>query len=522
MPRVHKGSGIREQDLVARAKVLREKVDGLLPRLTADCPRDRFDRLRSELEDVREDRDDADRLERRSRHGESMARAYAGLLHFYLEPKSPAIVSFPLPGGDASYAALAKTEREAEVAVQQSDDPSRLLLGYVDMTRRGFHFFATRRTLWCTGRSERPPDEFIQEKIGELPYRLVEAGGRRRLFCTHLQTGEPRPYLEVEWPGAEAVFRVCRRCAKPDRHLLAGLSEGVAVPDPSSAFPVSAALNVKCGDGDACVHGRLPPLPKNLVRGYETGKLGDSELLDAYLAELKPRIEKPDRATFVAGGTCFGDRREAFLAALGPTPVERRALERVFRDWTGYFEVDEASASRALERLWGQHAEEIMLAIVRDPAEARRLVDEARGAPGRVAEILKRVQKRSDEQEMLDTLPRYSRLTPEAAWADRIARTYRVQREAGAERTILQALPREGKERGIAFGFLVAFGRGAAHAWQFTPTEQEFGQALAGRARDLLTAAPDRYHAALDQLLSAAGVVAWGEPVPGGSPHPSG
>ncbi len=514
MPRVHRGSGIRSQDLISRAKALRESVDPLLPKLTPDCPRDRFDRLRAELEEVRENRDDESRLERLAKRGEAIARAYAGLLHFQLDPTTPAIVSFPLPGGDVSYAALARTEREAEVAVQQSDDPSRLLLGYVDWSRRGFHFFATRRALWCTGRSDRPPSEFVQEKLAELPYRMGPPDARGQVLCPHLQAGEPRPYLEVGWPGAGQVYRVCRKCAKGDRHLLSHLSDGVAVPDPAAEFPVSAALNVKCSDGDECVHGRLPELPRALVRAYEAGRRSDEELLDAYLNELKPRIERPDRPTFVAGGTCYGDRREAFVAALQPSPVERRALDRVFRHWTGYFEVDEPSASRALERLWGQHAEEILSAIVRDPEEVRRLVDEARGAPGRVAEILKRVQKRSDEQELLDTLPRYARLAPEAAWADRIARTYRVQKEAGAERTILQALPREGKERGLAFGFLVALGRGAAHAWQFTPTEQEFGQALSARARDLLTAPPEGYHAALDHLLSAAGVVAWGDRAP--------
>jgi hypothetical protein len=515
LPRAHKGSVIRDQDLKSRAKALRESVDGLLPRLSADCPPERFDRLRAELEEVRSARDDADRLERLTRRGEPLARAYAGLLKYYLDPETPVILSFPLPGGAASYANLARTDREAEVAVQQSDEPDRLVIGYVDWSRRGFHFFATRRVLHCTGRSERPPEEFLTEKVAELPYRLTATTARRRYQCAHLEAGEPRPFLEVGWPGAEAVFRVCRRCAKPDRHLLAGLSDGAVVPDPSASFPVAAALNVRCGEGDACVHARLPPLPRGLLRGYEGGKLGDSELLDAYLAELKPRIERPGRVTFVAGGVCYGGRRDAFLAALGPTPTEARALEAVLRDWSDYFEVDEPAASRALEKLWSQHAEEIMVAIVRDPTEAHRLVEEARGAPGRIAEILKRVQRRSDEQELLDALPRYARLTPEAAWADRIARTYRTQREAAAERTILQTLPREGKERGIAFGFLAALGRGGAHSWQFTPTEQEFGQTLAARARDLLTAPADGYHAALDRLLSAAGVVDWGEPAPG-------
>ncbi len=518
MPRVHKGSVIRSQDLLAQAKVLRQSVDPLLPKRTSDCPPERFDRLRAELEDVRAARDDADRLARLTKRGEPIPRALAGVLEYYLDPTTPTIVAFSLPAGEVSYANLARTDREAEVAVQQCDQPDRLLLGYLDWTRRGFHFFASRRTLWCTGPSERPPPEFRSEKISELPYKLVEDPAHHRFDCPHLAAGEPRPFLEVGWPGAGTSFRVCRRCTKADRHLLSSLSDGVAVPDPASAFPVSAELNVRCTAGPDCVHARLPELPRALEKGYTLGRFDDARLLDEYIGELRPRIERPGSPTFVAGGVCYGGRLPAFLDALRPSPAERRALERVLAGWDGYFEVDEPAASRALERLWADHAEEIVGAIVHDPADARRLVEEARGAPGRVAEVLKRAQRRTEEQELLDALPRYQRLVREAEWADHVARVYRTQREGGAERAILQALPREGKERGIAFGFLTALGRGSAHGWQFTPTEQEFGQALAARARDLLTATPAEYHGALDRLLLAAGVANWGETAGRGVP----
>ena len=510
MARIHKGSGVREQDLLARARTLAGSVDPLLPRLVAGCPPERFDRRRAELEEVRSVRDDARRLERLSRWGDPLARAYAGLLKFALEPSTPVVVSFSLPGGEVSFAPLARTDREAEVAVQQFDDPSRLLLGYIDWARKGFHFFAGRRTLWCTGPSNRPPEEFRTEKIGGLPYRLVEDPAHHRFECVHLHDQEARPYLEVVWAGAESAFRVCRRCAKDERHLLSSLSDGTASPDPSEEFAVRVALNVRCGGGATCAHAQLPDLPRALRRDYELGRLSDARLLDAYVAEVRPRIERAPGPTYVARGVCYGADLAGFLEALRPSPVERRALERVLADRGGYFEVDEPSASRALERLWSDHAEAILRSIVDDPAVVRRLVDEARGAPGRVAEVLKRAQRRSEERETLEALPRYARLAREAAWVDRVAREYRTHREAGAERAILQSLPREGKERGLAYGFLVALHRENAHAWQFSPTEKEFGNSLADRVHLLLAASATDYHAALDRLLQQAGVVDWG------------
>lgn len=510
MARIRRGSGVREADLLARAKALRQTVEPLLPKLTPDCPSDRFDRLRAELEEVRASSEETKRLERLARHGESIARAYAGLLRFALEPKPPAVVAFPVPGGEVSYAPLARTEKEAEVAVQRSDDPAHLILGYLSWARRGFHFFATRRALWCTGRSPQPPADFVTEKIAEQPYRLVEEPGARRWSCSHLAAGESRPYLEVAWPGADRAFRVCRRCAKDDRHLLASLSEGAVVPDPPTEFPVAASLNVRCTAGPACVHATLPELPRSLKGRYELGRLSDAQLVDEYLLELRPRLERGRGRTLVAAGTCYGPDVGAFLDALRPTGVERAALEAAFAEQDGYFELDEPSASRALEKLWSSHAETIVRAIVRDPAEAKRLLDETRGAPGRVAEVLKRAERRTAAQELLGTLPHYAHLVPEAAWADRIARLHRTGGAAAAERAIVETMPREGRVRGLAFGFLLALGRTGAHAWQFSPTEKEFGQALEARARALLEARPDGYHDALDGLLTAAGVAAWG------------
>ncbi|HXY46873.1 MAG TPA: hypothetical protein VEK13_03110 [Thermoplasmata archaeon] len=519
MARIRKGSGVREHDLTARAKVLRESIDSLLPRLTPDCPTDRFDRRRAELEEVRSARDDSKRLERMARWGDPLSRALAGLLKFYLEPSAPTVIGFEIHSGEVSFAALARTDREAEVAVQQSDDPDRLLLGYIDWARKGFHFFATRRTLWCTGRSATPPEEFRAEKVADLPYRLTEEAGQHRYVCAHLAAGEPRPYVEVGWPGANTAFRVCRRCAKDDRHLLGSVSDGAAVPDPSEEFPVRTDLNVRCTGGPDCVHAGVSPLSRALAKRYELGRLSDAKLLDEYSAEVRPRIERTGRPTLVAGGICYGDRRADFLEALHPSVVERRALDAVLSREEGYFEVDEASASRALERLWSGHAETIVGSIVRDPEEARRLIESARSAPGRVAEILKRAQRQSDEREVLEALPRYRSLAREAAWLDRVARDHRTHGDAGAERTLLQSLPREGKERGIAYGVLIALGRANAHAWQFSDTEREFGTALADRAKELFAAPPSGYHAALDRLLAAAGVANWGDPEPATQPR---
>lgn len=513
--RIRHASSVRERDLAERARKLRESVNPLLPKLTPECPTDRFDRLRRDLEEVREFKDDERKLERMSRWGDPIVRAYAGLLRFHLEPTLPGLLSLPLPGGAVSFAPFGRSTPEAEVAVQHYEDPGRLLLGYLDWARKGFHFFAAPDQLWCTGKDPAPPAEFLRAKLSDLPYHLVEDAAQGRWECSHLKAGEPRPYVEVGWPAAHLVFRVCKKCVRGERQLLATVTEDTSVPDPEGEFPVDAELNVKCGGGEECVHRNLPGISRGTRRAYVLGKMSDAQFLTAYLEEVRPAIEGTRRPTYVAGGVCFGTDQSAFLDALHPSIVERRALEAALADTEGLFEIDEPAASRALEKLWSTHAEEIVRSIVTDSREADRYLADARHNPGRVAELLKRAQRRSEERQVLDALPRYQRLAREAAYVDRIARAYRTQGPAGAERALVQSLPHEGKERGLAYGLLLALGRAAPHAWQFSDSEKEFGQTLTTSASELLHSTPEEYHAALDRLFHTAGVANWGDREPG-------
>ncbi|HEY6238252.1 MAG TPA: hypothetical protein VIZ68_03600, partial [Thermoplasmata archaeon] len=270
--RARRASGGREGELVQRAARLRKNIDPLLPTLSRDCPTARFDRLREALEAVRSVKEDSARLEKLSRRGEPLARALAGLLKFYLDPETPALLVARFPTGEVSFAPLARTDREAQIAVQQFDDPQRLLLGYLAWARKGYHFFTTDRALYCTGTSPAPPDAFRTALLADLPYRL-EPGKKGAFVCTHLARGEPVPFVAVEWPGASTAFRVCRRCAKADRQLLSAVTSHLAVPKPERVFPFEMSLNVDCRAVATCRHGRLPGPSRRLRKGYLFGRL---------------------------------------------------------------------------------------------------------------------------------------------------------------------------------------------------------------------------------------------------------
>jgi hypothetical protein len=513
--RVRRGTGGREGELVQRAAELRKSVDPLLPRLAGDAPVERFAKLRAELEAVRDQRDEEKALARLGGGWrEPLVRALAGLLRFYLDPSTPVVGVAPLPGGDVSFAVLNGSAREAQIAVQLGADRRRLLLGYLAWARRGLHFFATADTLTCTGHSSVPPADFRTGQLRELPYRLQPTADGTGFDCAHLRAGEHRPYLGVHWAGAETTFRLCQRCARDDRQLLAALTSGVAGPDPEREFSILASLNVTCRDGDRCLHARLPDLPRSLRKGYFYGRLSDAALLREYLPTLTDRLERSAAPLYVAAGTCFGSDRSAFLDALRPSAEERRALEGILPLVPGLFEIDEAAASRALEKLWPAHADDIVAAIVPDPERAQRLVREAKAHPGRVSDLLRRAARGTREQELLDALPQYAELAREAAFVDGIARAFRTHGRAEAVKHLVQHLPPAGKERGLGYGLLLALGQAGAHRWQFTETEQQFGETLAPAAEHLLSAPAAGYHDALEALLGRAGVANWGVRTP--------
>ncbi|MGI0053731.1 MAG: hypothetical protein ACREC5_02420 [Thermoplasmata archaeon] len=506
MVRIRRASGGREEGLLKGAEALRRSSHPLLPERARQCPPEPFDRLSERFEQVREAKDDLRRLDRMRRWGDPFARAYAGFLRFYLEPDLPALLPARVGGSEVSYAPLARAPAEFQIAVQQHDDPRRLLLGYLALARKGFYFYALRDRVLCCGRDPTPPAEFLRKQDDDLPYRFARGADAGTFLCPHLARNEAIPWVGVNWTRTERSFRVCQRCAKEDAQLLGALSSGFAQPRAEDAFEVACEQNVDCRGGPDCPHRSLPPVSRALRKRYLAGRISDRRLVEEYGREVEPYLARNSRRMLLAGGICFGSDAEAFVAALHPNRVERTALEQVLPSVAGRFSVEEPTASQALERLWHDHADEIVAAIEPDEEGARRLVQEARAAPGRVSELLRRAAQRVGERTVLGELPQFTSLSPEAQFVDAIGRSFRVGGASAAERRIEQTLPREGKERGIAWGLLLALGRNPPHAWQFSDSERRFGESLAESARQFLETPAPGYREALHTLLAQAGV----------------
>ncbi|MCL4324323.1 MAG: hypothetical protein M1144_02525 [Candidatus Thermoplasmatota archaeon] len=519
MPRIRSTSGGKEEQALSRARELRKDPHKLLPDLSDDCPTAQFDRLREELDRVQEDYEDSEALKRWMVKGSDIPRAYACLLYFLKERPETVTAVAHYSTGNVPFLALGPPPPEAHIAVQYYSDPRRLLLGYMKLAKGGLfgggglHFYAMDDRVVCSGRAGRPPARFVTLAVGRLPYRLfaMDFQGEKAMVCQHLQKGEILPHLAIGWESAQTSFRICKKCTRDDTHLLGSFLENMAVPDPQGSFTVSLEYPLEHHHKGACPLGTLPGRGSGSERDYRKGKLSDAAFLAEYARETEEAIRAVRGQCFVAGGHCYGGEATAFIEALEPTEAEKKVLDRFLPGHGTVLLVADRTAGKTLEALWKDYAIDIIRTMGADDAEAERLLQEFQSSPGRVSELVERLHRKERERVIVSALPEYEDVVAEAAFAIAVSRLYRTQGPPAVEQHLTSALPEEGKVKGLAWGFLVAIGKGVErHEWRFTDTEREFGAALATSAEKVLSAPPEGYHEALTSLLAAAGVVNWG------------
>ncbi len=527
MPRMRYTSGGKEGEVLSRARALEKDYTLLLPRSPDGKVSDLFPRLEQDLKTVQKFSEDASQLERLMFRGEPLARAYAGLLHYALERPTLNHLVARFPTGDIPFLPFERVPKEELIAVQYYDDPRRLILGYLQYAKPGLfggggnHFYAVDRNVVCTGKADEPPATFVESTVRSLPYRLqplpADGKGESGLGCVHLARGDREPYLEIDWPSAHQVLRVCVRCLSEDRHLLASLNGSMVVPDPDSEFSVKGIYPLEHRHAGPCPAPALPSLSRRAEGNYRAGRISDAELLKELVQESEAALRSYRGLLLIAGGVCFGDEVKPFVDALGATTAERKALQEVLGRLGEPLLLSELSAGKVVDALWKDHAQELLEAVGASPEEAERIAQEGRGR-GRSAEQLNRLARLRAEEATVAELPRYRELSPEARLADELARAYRRGGTQATERRISLEDPPEGKIRGMAWAFLVALGKEQGQAWRFSDTEKEFGQALVPSVDRLLKAPPGEYHQALEQLLTEAGVTHWGSLEPPSAP----
>ncbi len=505
-------SKVLEKDLIKKAKRLKKDPELILPKCIGHS-RCYFDVVRKQVERIQSFADDERMLKKFSARGDLLARAYAATLTLAIEGKAPYLAPFKTPYGTVQFAFRGKTKKEKLVAVQHYDEPKWLLMGVLDIVKKKrLHVYATKNGLICTGRTSEPPTEFIREAIGGLKMNLERKG--QVYTCPHLvpkavrkrqQRGEP--YLEIEWHSADITLGICERCSRKSKgHTLGILVQRIADRNLTDDFSVNIIAQPICKDKcKDCEIEEPPVISSEILKKYQLGEIMDSDLFAKHLEELRSSYQSLGRNIYIMNNHCYGSNLKAFIKALSPTPLERKALWAVMKKADESVVFDKATPSKILGHYWSRFGKSAIYAITHDNKISKNTYKKFDINKIKASEILKEADVQIKKKTIISLLPEYEKLPEIAQFADQIARIYMTKGVDDTVRAIDKYRGGDTKVKAVAYAFLLAMDRGEGKKWQYTQTEFDFAQFLKDPAENLLRSEPPEYNNSLQTMLSATG-----------------
>lgn len=504
-------SKVQEKELVSKAKKIRKNPELVIPKCEHEgkCP---LDRVRRQVARARSVADDEKRLSKLAKSGDQLARAYAATLLLTISEKAPYLAVLRTPWGEIAYAIRGSVKKEKLAGVQNYDKPKWRLLALLDLaTKKGLHIYSTKKGLVCKGRETAPPDHFVKEMIAALKYALTRDGS---LFaCEHITKKEVSdksatgdPYILISWESADKNIAVCQRCATKKSSIITTINQHMAVPKPEHEFEIDVITPLICvKECSDCNVDKHMPIEDDIREAYIIGNISDSKLIRSHLENFQEFLKKGEEKIFILDENCYGTDTDAFVEALNPTPLEKRALQIILEKVEEPVVVSKATPNKVLSLYWDEFGREALNAILGDEKMAEKLFSKGNVSKSSPSHVLKEASVLTKERDIISALPDYPFLPPIAKFADSIARIYMTQGKDDALRAIERYKGGDTRIKSVAYAFLLALNQGASKKWQYTKTEIDFANFLCEPAGKLLKSGPHDYHDNLQGLLSATG-----------------
>jgi hypothetical protein len=505
-------SKVQEKDLIRKAKKLAKNPELILPKCVnhSKCY---FDVVRKQVRRIQPFASDEAMLKRFSGKGDLLARAYAATLLLAVEGKAPYLAPFRTPFGTIPFAFRGKTKKEKLVAVQYYDDPKWAIMGVIDIVKKKkLHVYSTKDGLICTGRVPEPPENFVKQTINSLSTNLKP---KKNVYaCPHLDASiieksdqKGVPYLEIVWDSADVTIATCERCAnKSKEHTMGLLTQRIADRKITEDFSVNVIAQPTCADEcKNCQIENPRPVSQELQKKYELGEISDAELISKHLDALRENYRYLDKRIYIMDNQCYGSNLKAFLNALKPSKLERKALWSVLKKFEESVIFDKATPSKILGYYWQEYGKAAIFAVTQDNKLTKNIFKRFDITKTKASEILKEADVEIKKKTIISLLPKYTKLPSIAQFADNVARIYMTKGVDETVRAIDKYKGGDTKVKAVAYAFLLALERGEGKKWQYTQTEHDFAQYLKDPAIELLESNPDKYHITLQKLLRATG-----------------
>lgn len=492
-------SKLQERELQAKAERLAERPGLALPRCHGH--RSHFRALERAVAKVREARLEPGKLAKLTRRGPPLARAFAATFLLGRGGDEQLIMlQVKTPLGKVPVASRGKAKAHHLVGVQYFDDRQLRLMLVGDLVKRKRLAFYSMPEggIACGGRAATPPPEFVESEARSLGLAKDPQGWG----CAHAMQADER--LTLHWKAAGVSLRKCASCLG-DTNTLHTIVQHVAARRVLEGFDVRVELAPLPSEGGQPAE--LPaeaPLDPAALERYRKGELNDAGLLQAQRAARLAHLRTLPGPLFVNNGVSYGRDLAAFVASLGPTPLEAAALRGGLEGWTKPLVVERGSPSKVLGELWPERGQAALEAVA-GSAEVAREIFRAHdaGAKG-VGPALQQAQARGLRRATDEALPAYKHLPPAPRLADAVARAHRAHGRAAAV-AVLDAID-DPRLKGLVHAFELALGAGKGREWKYAPLDIDLARQLQPHAAALLRASPEAYHDALQGLARALGV----------------
>ena len=493
-----------EKDLIGKAKLLRDDPELIIPECVADCGFCPFRKTRVQLERISRFKDDPVKLAKLARRGDKLARAYAATIGLVHKEKMPYLATATYPGGTVAYALRGKTTKEKLIGVQNFDSPKWRVLSVVDLVqKKGLHFYSYGDKFICTGRIAKPPEDYVRSASESVGASRMEGDS---YLCPHNPLSSN--HIEFDWVSAGKKVILCDQCAGKAKNSLRKLGEGMAVPRVIDEFRISVGRPLRDPAGsNECGDLLNAPVDKDLLSQYSEGRLGDKELIDKHMEEVRERLADVQKRVFVRGDRCFGDDLEAFVKDISDDPTETESLKGLLSNVTHPVVVDSGdSVNKILATYWSDHGKEALRAVV-----SEQLADKFYGDGELAGDSPIKVIRLATQQAGLDLasskIPKYAGLSVYGQFADAVARSFKTKGQTAAVAVLDAEKSSDHRIRSMAHAFYLALGIGTK-SWKFTDEEKAYGAHLEVFAKGLLESrSSDDHHKSLVEFLQQAGSV---------------
>lgn len=483
-------SKTQEKNLVLKAKELKKKPDMILPECSGKCMKCSFDKIKRQMMKLQNLKDE--KLSYFTRHGNHLIRAYAVSLIVANTGKAPYLAVAHLPYGRVAYVVRGKVKKEKLIGVQYYDDPVLRLLSAADIAKKKkLHIYSTKNCFICTGKKPEPPEKFIRDIVEVLKMDLE---CRNNVYsCKHVSGFN----LKIGFHDITIVM--CESCTS-DSNTFYTFAQHMLSSKIKKEFNVEIVFHPKCMiKCDKCKINVFTP--KDMLQKYMDGSITDKELITKSAEKMKEGIRKLEGKIFIKDSICYNSDADMFINSFNPTEYEKIGLEIILKKTKNSLIVENATPNKILSLYWNEFGKDVLFALTKDRAISEGMYNKKKMP----SQILKEAIMKCEQKGIAASLPKYSKLTPIAEFADGIGKTYKIEGREGAVKEIEKIKTENTKIKSLAYAFLLTFEQAKGKEWQYSQVEKDFAQFLKEYTRKLVEADAEKYNEALQSLLKAAG-----------------